>query len=174
MYNPKSKIATEFIDDGEIKDTLRYADENRDNLELIARLIEKAGECKGLTHREAAVLLACEDEEMLSRIFRLAEQIKQEFYGNRIVLFAPLYLSNYCMNGCVYCPYQLQNKTIPRKKLTQEEIAAEVIALQDQGHKRLRSSWAKTRSTIRSSTCSRAFRPSTRSSTRTARSVART
>lgn len=137
MYNPKSKIATEFIDDGEIKDTLRYADENRDNLELIARLIEKAGECKGLTHREAAVLLACEDEEMLSRIFRLAEQIKQEFYGNRIVLFAPLYLSNYCVNGCTYCPYHQKNHHIPRKKLTQEEIRREVIALQDMGHKRL-------------------------------------
>ena len=137
MYNPKSKIATEFIDDGEIRDTLRYADENRDNLELIARLIEKAGECKGLTHREAAVLLACEDEEMLSRIFRLAEQIKQEFYGNRIVLFAPLYLSNYCVNGCTYCPYHQKNHHIPRKKLTQEEIRREVIALQDMGHKRL-------------------------------------
>lgn len=137
MYNPKSKIATEFIDDGEIKDTLRYADENRDNLELIARLIEKAGECKGLTHREAAVLLACEDDEMLSRIFRLAEQIKQEFYGNRIVLFAPLYLSNYCVNGCTYCPYHQKNHHIPRKKLTQEEIRREVIALQDMGHKRL-------------------------------------
>lgn len=137
MYNPKSNVATEFIDDGEIQATLRYADENKDNLELIASFIEKARACKGLTHREAAVLLACENEEMLSRIFQLAEQIKQEFYGNRIVLFAPLYLSNYCVNGCTYCPYHQKNHHIPRKKLTQEEIRREVIALQDMGHKRL-------------------------------------
>ena len=137
MYNPKSPIATEFIDDEEIRDTLRYAEENKDNLELVNRLIDKTDELKGLTHREAAVLLACEDKDALERIFAQATKIKQEFYGNRIVMFAPLYLSNYCVNGCTYCPYHKKNGHIARKKLTQDEIRREVIALQDMGHKRL-------------------------------------
>ena len=137
MYNPKSLKAEEFIDHQEILDTLKYADENKDNLELIDSLLEKAAQLKGLTHREASVLLACEDEERVQKMYNLAEQIKKDFYGNRIVMFAPLYLSNYCVNGCVYCPYHLKNKHICRKKLTQEEIRQEVIALQDMGHKRL-------------------------------------
>ncbi|MEF2607518.1 MAG: [FeFe] hydrogenase H-cluster radical SAM maturase HydG [Schaedlerella sp.] len=121
----------------EILETLAYADENKDNLALIDSLIEKAKKRKGLSHREASVLLACSDEEKNQEIFKLAEQIKKDFYGNRIVMFAPLYLSNYCINGCTYCPYHLKNKHIARKKLTQEEIRQEVIALQDMGHKRL-------------------------------------
>lgn len=137
MYDPKSKIATEFIDHEEILATLEYADQNKSNKELINELIEKAKLCKGLTHREAAVLLACDLEEETKKIFALAEKIKKDFYGNRIVMFAPLYLSNYCVNGCVYCPYHQVNHHIPRKKLTQEEIRREVIALQDMGHKRL-------------------------------------
>ena len=137
IYNPKSMIADEFINDGEITDTLKYADENKDNLALIDEIIEKAKLRKGLSHREASVLLACEDEEKLKEIYALAEQIKKDFYGDRIVMFAPLYLSNYCVNGCVYCPYHYKNKHICRKKLTQEEVKAEVIALQDMGHKRL-------------------------------------
>ena len=137
MYNPKSLKAEEFIDHQEILDTLKYADENKVNLELVESLLEKAKQLKGLTHREASVLLACEDEERTKRMFDLAEQIKKDFYGNRIVMFAPLYLSNYCVNGCVYCPYHLKNKHICRKKLTQDEIRREVTALQDMGHKRL-------------------------------------
>lgn len=137
MYDPKSLKAEEFISDEEIKETLAYADANKDNHELIDQILKKAEERKGLDHREASVLLACEDEEVQKRMYSLAEQIKKDFYGNRIVLFAPLYLSNYCVNGCVYCPYHLKNKHIARKKLTQEEVAAEVIALQDMGHKRL-------------------------------------
>ncbi len=137
MYNPKSLKAEEFIDHREILDTLEYADKNKDNLELVDSLLDKAENLKGLTHREASVLLACEDESRIQRMFDLAEQIKKDFYGNRIVMFAPLYLSNYCVNGCVYCPYHLKNKHICRKKLTQEEIKQEVIALQDMGHKRL-------------------------------------
>ena len=137
MYNPKSLKAEEFIDHQEILDTLAYADENKDNSELIDSLLEKAAQLKGLTHREASVLLACDDPEKIQKMYALAEQIKKDFYGNRIVMFAPLYLSNYCVNGCVYCPYHLKNKTICRKKLTQEEIEREVIALQDMGHKRL-------------------------------------
>ncbi len=137
MYNPKSLKAEEFIDHQEVLDTLKYADENKDNLELIDSLLEKAQQLKGLTHREASVLLACEDEERVQKMFDLAEQIKKDFYGNRIVMFAPLYLSNYCVNGCVYCPYHAKNKHICRKKLTQEEIVREVTALQDMGHKRL-------------------------------------
>ncbi|MCI8406525.1 MAG: [FeFe] hydrogenase H-cluster radical SAM maturase HydG [Oscillospiraceae bacterium] len=137
MYNPKSMIATEFIDDGEIQDTLRYARENKDNLSLVNSLLDKARERKGLTHREAAVLLLCEDKDAQERMFTLAAEIKQEFYGNRIVMFAPLYLSNYCVNGCIYCPYHAKNHHIPRKQLSQEEIRREVIALQDMGHKRL-------------------------------------
>ncbi|MBO6087152.1 [FeFe] hydrogenase H-cluster radical SAM maturase HydG [bacterium] len=137
MYNPKSKIADEFISHEEILETLKYADENKNNIELIDSILEKARQAKGLTHREASVLLACDDEEKTKEIFELAQKIKQDFYGNRIVLFAPLYLSNYCVNGCVYCPYHAKNKHIPRKKLSQEEIKNEVIALQDMGHKRL-------------------------------------
>ena len=137
IYDPKSLKAEEFINDGEIVDTLKYADENKDNMALIDEIIEKAKLRKGLTHREASVLLACDDEEKTKEIYALAEQIKKDFYGDRIVMFAPLYLSNYCVNGCVYCPYHYKNKHICRKKLTQDEVKAEVIALQDMGHKRL-------------------------------------
>lgn len=137
MYNKNSMMADEFIDDGEIKASIAWAEENKDNLELVYETIEKTGKLKGLSHREAALLLCCEDGEALRRIFEKATEIKQAFYGNRIVMMAPLYLSNYCVNGCVYCPYHYKNKTIPRRKLTQEEIRQEVIALQDMGHKRL-------------------------------------
>ena len=136
-YDPKSLKAEEFINDAEINETLKYADEHKDDIELIDKIIEKAKERKGLNHREASVLLACENEEKNKEIYDLAEQIKKDFYGNRIVMFAPLYLSNYCVNGCLYCPYHQKNKHIARKKLTQEEVAKEVIALQDMGHKRL-------------------------------------
>lgn len=137
MYNPSSAKAEEFISHDEILDTLDFAEKNKNNIELIDEILNKAKLKKGLTHREASVLLACEIDEKNEEIFKLAEQIKKDFYGNRIVLFAPLYLSNYCVNGCVYCPYHFKNKHIPRKKLTQEEIRNEVIALQDMGHKRL-------------------------------------
>lgn len=137
MYNPKSHDADEFISHEEILDTLKYADENKNNLELVDKILEKAKLGKGLSHREASVLLACENDDKNNEIFELAKRIKQEYYGNRIVLFAPLYLSNYCVNGCVYCPYHAKNKHIPRRKLTQEKIKNEVIALQDMGHKRL-------------------------------------
>ena len=112
MYDCKSKNATEFIDDGEILSTIAYAQENKRNRELIDSLIERAKDCKGLTHREAAVLLECDLEDEKEKMFKLAKEIKQKLYGNRIVMFAPLYLSNYCINGCVYCPYHLKNKTI--------------------------------------------------------------
>ena len=145
MYNPKSLKAEEFIDDAEVLATLEYAEQNKHNRELIESILEKAApkktgrgtECAGLTHREASVLLACDIPEMTEKMYKLANDIKQAFYGNRIVMFAPLYLSNYCVNQCVYCPYHYQNKHIPRKKLTQEEVKNEVIALQDMGHKRL-------------------------------------
>ena len=137
IYQKDSSKAEEFIHHEEILDTLEYAQNNKDNRVLIEQLIEKAALCKGLTHREAAILLECNQPDLIERIFHLAKEIKQKFYGNRIVMFAPLYLSNYCVNGCVYCPYHAKNKTIVRKKLTQEEIRREVIALQDMGHKRL-------------------------------------
>jgi 2-iminoacetate synthase len=144
-YNPKSLVAEEFICDEEINATLAYAEEHKNDLPLIKSILEKAKPqktatgyvCAGLSHREASVLLACDIPEVNEEIYKIAEEIKLAFYGNRIVIFAPLYLSNYCINGCVYCPYHLKNKTIPRKKLTQEEVKAEVIALQDMGHKRL-------------------------------------
>lgn len=137
MYQADSLKAEQFIDDREIVETLAYAREHKSNRILISGLIEKARLCKGLSHREATLLLCCDQEDLTEEIFKLAKEIKQKFYGNRIVMFAPLYLSNYCVNGCVYCPYHLKNKTIARKKLTQEEITREVIALQDMGHKRL-------------------------------------
>ena len=137
MYNVKSNKAEEFIDDQEILETIAYAKENKDNRELIFSLIERAKDCKGLTHREAMLLLECEIPEAIDEMEKVAKMIKQKLYGNRIVMFAPLYLSNYCGNGCGYFPYHLKNKHIARKKLTQEEIKKEVIALQNMGHKRL-------------------------------------
>ena len=137
QYDRELKKAEEFINHEEILETLRYAEENKHNEALIAQILEKAKKRKGLEHREAMVLLDCDIEEKNQEIYALAEQIKKDFYGNRIVMFAPLYLSNYCVNGCVYCPYHAKNKHISRKKLTQEEIRKEVIALQDMGHKRL-------------------------------------
>lgn len=137
MYNPKSHDADEFISNEEVLASLAYAEDNKNNIDLIEKILEKARLKKGLSHREAIVLLNCENQEKNEEIFKLANEIKQDFYGNRIVLFAPLYLSNYCVNGCVYCPYHAKNKHIARKKLTQEEIKREVIALQDMGHKRL-------------------------------------
>lgn len=145
IYNPKSMKAEEFINDEEIRATLEYAEQNKNNVELINAILNKARpqktdtgyRCAGLSHRDASVLLACEIPEKIEEMYRIAEEIKLAFYGNRIVIFAPLYLSNYCVNGCVYCPYHMKNKHIPRKKLTQDEVKAEVIALQDMGHKRL-------------------------------------
>ena len=136
-YDPKSLKAEEFINHEEILASLQYADENKNNLKLVDQILDKAELRKGLSHREASVLLACENPERIDRMYKLAHQIKLDFYGNRIVMFAPLYLSNYCVNGCVYCPYHAKNKHIARKKLTQEEIVKEVTALQDMGHKRL-------------------------------------
>ena len=137
MYDKYSMVADEFISDDEINETLKYADENKSNRELLSAILDKARKRKGLDHCEASVLLACDLPDINDEIFRLAGEIKKDFYGDRIVMFAPLYLSNYCVNGCVYCPYHAKNKHIARKKLTQDEIRAEVIALQDMGHKRL-------------------------------------
>ena len=145
VYDPKSLKAEEFINDGEIQETLAWAEANKENWALIDSILEKARPkktetgcvCSGLSHREASLLLACENPEKIQRMYEIAEEIKMAYYGNRIVIFAPLYLSNYCVNGCLYCPYHLKNKHIPRKKLTPEEVRAEVIALQDMGHKRL-------------------------------------
>lgn len=136
-YDPKSKIADEFINREEIMETLAYAEAHKSDTAMMRDILQKARERKGLNHREASVLLANENPEIDEEIFALAKQLKQDFYGNRIVLFAPLYLSNYCVNGCTYCPYHAVNKHMPRKKLTQEEVRREVIALQDMGHKRL-------------------------------------
>lgn len=145
IYNPASLDPAEFINNEEILATIEYAEQNKNNIPLIDSILQKARPvkngngctCQGLTHREASVLLACDIPEKIEEIYKIAEEIKQAFYGNRIVIFAPLYLSNYCVNGCVYCPYHLKNKHIARKKLTQQEVEAEVIALQDMGHKRL-------------------------------------
>ena len=135
MYDIKSNIATDFIDHNEILESIAEAREKAADRVYVESLIERSKDCKGLSHREAATLLECDDPELTQRIFDTAREIKQRFYGNRIVMFAPLYLSNYCVNGCVYCPYHLKNKTIPRRKLTQKEIHDEVVALQDMGHK---------------------------------------
>lgn len=136
-YNPKSEHASEFIHDGEIRATLEYARAHRNDKALIEEILLKAAEGKGITHREAAVLIEVDDMEVEQRMYDIARKLKERIYGNRIVMFAPLYLSNHCINGCVYCPYHAKNRTIPRRKLTQEEIRREVIALQDMGHKRL-------------------------------------
>ena len=136
-YNPASEIADEFISDREIQDTILYAREHSKDRATVEEIIRKAATLKGLTHREASILMECEDPELQEKIFELAREIKRKLYGNRIVMFAPLYLSDWCINGCVYCPYHSKNRTIPRRKLSQDEIREEVIALQDMGHKRL-------------------------------------
>ena len=133
-YNIMSSKAEDFINEEEILETLEYAEAHKNDKALIESILNKAAECNGLNHRDAAVLLCCDIPEMNKKIEDLAKEIKLKFYGNRIVLFAPLYLSNYCINGCTYCPYHGTNKHIPRKKLTQDEIRREVIALQDMGH----------------------------------------
>ena len=137
MYDKLSSKAEEFINHDEIIASINWADEHKNQKALIDGIIERASDYKGLSHREAALLLACEDEELIQKMYVLARKIKQHIYGNRVVMFAPLYLSNYCVNSCVYCPYHTKNTTIPRKKLTQQEIIQEVVALQDMGHKRL-------------------------------------
>lgn len=137
MYNMKSLKATEFINDNEIQETLKYGAENKNNRTLIEDILKKAKDCKGVSHREALVLLDCDEPDLTQQMFKLAETIKNKFYGNRIVMFAPLYLSNYCINGCRYCPFHGENKHIARKQLSQQDIIKEVIALQDMGHKRL-------------------------------------
>ena len=136
MY-PNILSMKHFIDHEEIMASMQFAAKMSEDKEYIESLLQKGKECRGLTHREAATLLEVNDPEMIERIYALAAEIKQKFYGNRIVMFAPLYLSNYCINGCTYCPYHSINRTIPRRKLSQEEIRREVIALQDMGHKRL-------------------------------------
>ena len=136
-YSADSAYAAEFINEEEIRATMAYASSHKNDASLIAEILAKAGLGKCLSHREAAVLLECETHEHWNKIFALAREIKQKIYGNRIVMFAPLYLSNHCVNGCTYCPYHAKNKTIPRRKLSQEEIRREVMALQDMGHKRL-------------------------------------
>lgn len=137
MYNMKSLKATEFINDNEIQETLKYGAENKNNRTLIEDILKKAKDCKGVSHREALVLLDCDEPDLTQQMFKLAETIKNKFYGNRIVMFAPLYLSNYCINGCRYCPFHGENKHIARKQLSQQDIIKEVTALQDMGHKRL-------------------------------------
>jgi 2-iminoacetate synthase ThiH len=178
-YNVKSLKADEFINHEEILETLRYADEHKNDRALIEQILESARprktargvECPGLSHRDASVLLACDDPELTEKMFALAREIKEAFYGDRIVMFAPLYLSNYCVNKCVYCPYHMQNKSIPRKKLTQDEVRDEVIALQDMGHKRLAIEAGEDPSTTRSSISSNVSKRSIRSSIRTVRSA---
>ena len=144
-YNVKSFKAEEFINHQEILDSLEYARENRDNREVLAAIVEKAKSAKGISHKEAAVLMECDIPEVNEQIRSLAVEIKERFYGRRIVMFAPLYLSNYCVNGCTYCPYHAKNKQIPRIKLTQDQIRREVIALQDMGTSGLPSRRGKTR-----------------------------
>lgn len=137
MYNSRSHIAAEFINHEEILRTLDYAVQHKEDRPLLEAILDKAARYEGLSYEEGMVLLECQLPDITQRMYQLAEDIKQRFYGNRIVMFAPLYLSNFCVNGCLYCPYHHKNTHIRRKKLSQEEIRAEVIALQDMGHKRL-------------------------------------
>lgn len=130
------KQICDFINHEEILDCISDAEIQRDE-KFYMDIVDKARLEQGLTHREVSYLISCKNEAVWDEIFELAKHIKEEFYGERIVLFAPLYLSNYCVNSCTYCPYHYENKTIPRKKLTQEEIKRETIALMDMGHKRL-------------------------------------
>lgn len=134
MFSDK---ASSFICPEDIERTLRLASEYNSNKRIVESILDKAAEMKGLLPSEAAILLLNNAPDMTEKIFALAEKIKNAYYGNRVVLFAPLYLSNYCVNACTYCPYHAKNKNIFRKKMSQDEIKAEVIALQDMGHKRL-------------------------------------
>jgi 2-iminoacetate synthase len=136
MYNAKSMDSNEFINDGEILESINEAKKLSKNKNEIDRILAKAREYKGLTHREAAVLLEVDDDETLEKMYKTAREVKEEIYGKRIVLFAPLYLSSYCVNNCKYCGYKCSNK-IGRHQLTQDELKEEIRALEAMGHKRL-------------------------------------
>lgn len=136
-YDPKSEKAEEFINDEEILRTMEFARREKDNRELLNPILKKAEAMKGLDYKETALLLCADAPDIVEEINRIAAAIKDKIYGNRIVFFAPLYLSNYCVNSCRYCGFHKDNQAMQRKKLTQQEIAAEVTALQDMGHKRL-------------------------------------
>ena len=138
MYNPKSMKAEEFISHEEILDTLRYAEENKDNLELVDSILEKARECKGLSHREASVLLACEDESrMPGDVSTWPRRSKRSSTATASSCSRRCICPTTASTAASTAPTTSKNKHIPRKKLTQEEVRDEVIALQDMGHKRL-------------------------------------
>lgn len=136
MYDPKSSHAADFIDHGEIEATLAQAKLEAADPQRVAALLDKAATFAGLTHREAAVLLEVQDPETLEAVYALARRVKEHIYGRRIVLFAPLYLSDHCVNRCTYCGYNHDN-CITRRKLTQDEVREEVLVLERMGHKRL-------------------------------------
>jgi 2-iminoacetate synthase len=129
MYNVKSKDSNEFINHDEVLFSIEEAKKKSNDKNYILTLVEKARQYKGLTHREAAVLLEVDDDEILEMMYKAAKEVKEKIYGKRIVIFAPLYLSNYCVNNCRYCGYKCTND-IARYKLTQEELVEEVKALQ--------------------------------------------
>lgn len=136
MYDPKSMDSNVFIADEEVVETLRQAKCEASDPTRIREILHKAGEFQGLTHREAAVLLEVESPEVIADVFALARKIKEYIYGRRIVMFAPLYLSDYCVNRCSYCGYNNEH-CMTRRKLSQEELAEEIRVLQSMGHKRL-------------------------------------
>ena len=166
-YNSISKKAEEFINDAKIRETLAFAEAHKDDLALMNNILEKGREYRGLSYAEAATLLECEDPDIIRQIFELGKEIKEHFYGNRIVMFAPLYLSNYCVNGCVYCPYHGQNKTIPRKKLSRRRSDRKLSPCRIWGTRDLLSKRANIQKKTQSSTSSKASRRSTASSTGT-------
>jgi 2-iminoacetate synthase len=135
-YDPRSLQAGDFIHDGEILETLAEAKVLARDPQVVRGLLDKAARFVGLTHREAAVLFEVEEPAILQEVFALARKVKEHIYGRRIVMFAPLYLSDYCVNQCAYCGYNHDN-CIPRRKLNAVELEAEVRELERMGHKRL-------------------------------------
>ncbi|WP_407314382.1 [FeFe] hydrogenase H-cluster radical SAM maturase HydG [Desulfosporosinus sp. SB140] len=133
----KKYLAQDFIIDEEIRNSLNEGTDKAKDKDLVRAILDKAKTCQGLTHREAAILLNIDDKNVIEEMFKTAKEIKETIYGKRIVLFAPLYISSYCVNGCVYCGYQACNKNLKRSKLTMEQLEEEIRVLESLGHKRI-------------------------------------
>jgi len=129
--------ALDFIKDDEINSLIAKGKELVSDKELVREIIEKSKSAEGLTPEETAVLLNLEDKELIEEMFKAARQVKEKLYGKRLVVFAPLYVSNYCVNNCTYCGYKHCNDELKRKKLNKEQLIEEVKVLESLGHKRI-------------------------------------
>lgn len=132
-----NKYNLDFLDENIINQIISDAEKKSENSEIVREILKKAEKAEGITDEEAAILLSIKDENLLEEMYTVSKKIKEKIYGKRIVMFAPLYISNYCVNNCRYCGYKHCNDELFRKKLNSEELIAEVKALEKLGHKRI-------------------------------------